>query len=216
MRVPKLRRVGASTAGPPISVHVSRSRCVSSSIVHAISMRPPGTDSAPNFVVLVQSSLNVIASAITAPDVMPISGPSIEKSSGALGVIGFGRAANGGHKAGIGPADLHQQIVRAPERDQPALDGLLPVLDAGRGSQALRRDGAHGRERILDAMMQFIENELLQLVRGLALLGVDAGLREQGLGVDDGLFQQQPKAVVLGGQELLRGGAGRAVRGLCP
>jgi hypothetical protein len=39
-------------------------------------------------------------------------------------------------------------------------------------------------------MMQFIENKLLQLVRGVALLGVDAGLREQGLGVDAGLFQQ--------------------------
>ena len=78
MRVPKLRRVGGWTAGPPFSVHVSRSRWVSSSIVHAISMRPPGNDNAPNFVVFVHSSLNVIANAMTALDVMPISGPSIE------------------------------------------------------------------------------------------------------------------------------------------
>ena len=41
-------------------------------------MRPAGTDSAPNFVVLVQSSLSVIASAITAPDVIRMSGPLIE------------------------------------------------------------------------------------------------------------------------------------------
>ena len=79
MRVPKLRRVGASTVGPLFSVHVSRSRRATSSIVHAISTRPSGIDSAPNFVVFVHSSLNVIANAITAPDVMPISGPSIEK-----------------------------------------------------------------------------------------------------------------------------------------
>jgi hypothetical protein len=76
--VPKLRRVGAATAGPAFSVHINRSRCVWSSIFHTISMRPPGTDRAPNFVVFVHNSLNVIASAITAPDVIPISGPLIE------------------------------------------------------------------------------------------------------------------------------------------
>ena len=103
--------------------------------------------------------------------------------------------------------------MRTPKRDQPALDGLLPVLDAGRRSQALGRNGAHGRERILDAMMQFFENELLQLVRGFTLLGVDTGLREQGLGVDAGLFQQQPKAVILGRQDFLRGGAGSVLAG---
>src|SRR5439155_20355316 len=70
------------------------------------------------------------------------------------------------------------------------------------------------RERILDAMVQFFENELLQLVRGFTLLGVDAGLREQGLGVDAGLFQQEPKAVILGRQDLLRGGAKQRARAL--
>jgi hypothetical protein len=55
MRVPKLRRVGAATAGPPVSVHVSRNRFASSSIVQAISIRPAGTESAPNFVVFVHS-----------------------------------------------------------------------------------------------------------------------------------------------------------------
>ena len=75
MRVPKLRRVGGSTAGPPLSVQARRSLCFTSSIVHAISTRPAGIESAPNFVVLVQSSFNVIASAITAPEVILISGP---------------------------------------------------------------------------------------------------------------------------------------------
>jgi hypothetical protein len=110
----------------------------------------------------------------------------------------FCRTSNSGNETGIGPTDLHQQIMGAPKRDQPAFYGLLPVLNAGRRSQALGRDGAHGRERILDAMVHFFENELLQLVRGFTLLGVDAGLREQGFGVDASLFQQQPKAVIFG------------------
>jgi hypothetical protein len=71
------------------------------------------------------------------------------------------------------------------------------MLDAGCCPKTLRRDGADGSERVLDAMMQLTENELLQLVGSLALLGVNAGLREQGFGVDAGLLQQQAKTVVL-------------------
>src|ERR1700687_6121198 len=77
-RVPKLCRDGARTEGPPFSVQVSCSRLVPSSIFHAMSMLPAATDSAPNFVVLVQSSFSVIARAITAPDVILMSGPAIE------------------------------------------------------------------------------------------------------------------------------------------
>src|ERR1035437_6037593 len=65
----------AWTAGPPFSVQVRCSHPFFSSMVQTISIRPAGTDSAPNFVVLVQSSLSVIASAITAPDVILRSGP---------------------------------------------------------------------------------------------------------------------------------------------
>jgi len=43
-----------------------------------MSTRYAGTDNAPNFVVLVQSSLSVIVIAITAPDVIRTSGPFIE------------------------------------------------------------------------------------------------------------------------------------------
>ena len=56
-------------------------------------------------------------------------------------------------------------------------------------------------------MMHLFENELLQLVGSLTLLGIDAGLGEQRLGIDVGLFQQNPKAVILGRQDRLRGGA---------
>jgi hypothetical protein len=71
--------------------------------------------------------------------------------------------------------------MHAPKRDQSAFDGLPPVLDARRGAQALRCDGADGCERILDAMMQFVENELLQFVRSLAFLGVDSGCASKAL-----------------------------------
>jgi hypothetical protein len=43
-----------------------------------MSTLPAGTESAPNFVVFVQSSLRVSARAITAPDVILMSGPAIE------------------------------------------------------------------------------------------------------------------------------------------
>ena len=79
--------------------------------------------------------------------------------------------------------------MRATQRDQPAFDSMLAVLDTGRCPQALRRNGADGCKRILDAVMQFLQNELLQFVGSFAFLGVDAGLRKQNLGVDTGLFE---------------------------
>ena len=82
-------------------------------------------------------------------------------------------------------------------RDQPALHCLLAVLDTGRRTKALGSDRADRRQGVLDAMMKFPEDQLLQLVGGLPLFGVDPGLDEQGLGVDPGLFEQQSKAVVL-------------------
>ena len=76
------------------------------------------------------------------------------------------------------------------ERQHATLDGVLRVLQAGGRAQALGCDGTHGRQGILDAVMQFPENEFLQLVGRLAFLGVDARLGQQNLGVDHGLFQQ--------------------------
>ena len=51
--------------------------------------------------------------------------------------------------------------------------------------------------------MQFFQDKLLQFVRRFAFLGVDARLGEQNLGVDPGLLEQQPKAVIFRGQKLL-------------
>jgi hypothetical protein len=73
----------------------------------------------------------------------------------------------------------------------------------GHVAQALRGDGTDGRQRVLDAVVQFFQDQLLQLVGCLALLGVDAGLGQQFLGVDLGLGQEQPKADILCLQKVL-------------
>ena len=62
------------------------------------------------------------------------------------------------------------------QRAQPPLHGVLAGLDTGRCTEALRGDRAHGGKRILDAMMKFAEDQLLQFIGGLSLLGVDTGL----------------------------------------
>ncbi len=79
---------------------------------------------------------------------------------------------------------------------------MLRVLGARNAAQALGGDGADRRQGILDAVVQFLEDQLLKLVRRLALSGVNAGLSQQVLGVDFGLRQQQPKADVFRRQEL--------------
>ncbi len=53
-------------------------------------------------------------------------------------------------------------------------------------------------------MMQFFKNKLLQFIGGLALLGVNTGLRQQHLRINRRLLKQQTKAVVFGRQRLLR------------
>src|SRR5947209_9836042 len=98
------------------------------------------------------------------------------KASVALTVIGRRRTAQRVSKAGIGPTDLHQQIVGSSQCGQPALHCPLSVLDTGSRAEALGRDSANHRQRILDAMMKLPEDELLQFVGGLSLLGIDAGL----------------------------------------
>src|SRR5664279_3031376 len=116
----------------------------------------------------------------------------------ALTVIRLGRPPDDMREIGARPSRLQQQIVGAPEGLQPAFDGMLAVLDAGCGAQALRGDGAHRCQRVFDAVVQFFENELLQLVGGLALLGVDTGLPQQRLGLDARLPKQQAEADICG------------------
>jgi hypothetical protein len=72
------------------------------------------------------------------------------------------------------PSCLQKEIVGPPECQQSALDGVLGVLGALHIAQALGGDGADGRRRILDAMVKFFQDQLLQLAGCLALAGVDA------------------------------------------
>jgi hypothetical protein len=148
--------------------------------------------------------LSVIASAMTAPDAILKS--LDRKLPLALAIIGLGRTLDDVGKAGARPPHLQQQIVRAAHRQQPALDGLPAMLDAGCGAQALRGNRAYCRQRILDAVVQFFHNQLLQSVGGLALLGIDTGLRKQGLGIDTRLFEQHAKADIFGLEKILRSG----------
>ena len=95
--------------------------------------------------------------------------------------------------------------MRPPEREQPAFDGMLRMLGAGQLAQALRDDGSDGCERILDTVVQFLEDQLLQLVRCFALPGVDAGRGKQALRIDLGLREQKPQADILCRQIVLVG-----------
>ena len=69
--------------------------------------------------------------------------------------------------------------------------------------EALGDDGSDGRERILDAVVQLFEDQLLQLVGRLALPGVDAGLGQQTAGIDLGLRKEKPQADILCRQKVL-------------
>ena len=134
--------------------------------------------------------------AMAAPDIIRISGPAIEN----LGSSGLSKASVALRTIVPRFALLHlclqQQIVRAPQRQQPALDGVLRVLGAGQVAQALRDDGADGCECILDTVVQLLEDQLLQLVGRLALPGVDTGRGQQTLRIDLGLREQKPQADV--------------------
>ena len=92
--------------------------------------------------------------------------------------------------------------MRAPKGNQSPLDGLLSVLDTGRRPQTLGGDGRHRCQRVLDPVMQFLENELLQFVCSLPFLRIDTGLSKYRLCVDARLFKQQAKAVNLGAERV--------------
>ena len=79
--------------------------------------------------------------------------------------------------------------MRAPKCCQPSFDGMLAVFDAGRGAQALRRNGRDGRKGVLYSVMKLFENEPLQFICGYPLLRLDSSLCEQSVGVDRRLFE---------------------------
>ena len=98
--------------------------------------------------------------------------------AGALTVVRLGGAADRLRETGIGPTRLHQQVMRTPERDQAAFNRLLAMFDARGGAKALRCDCADRCQRILDAVMHLVENELLQFIGRFALFGINTRLRK--------------------------------------
>ncbi|MEI9804307.1 MAG: hypothetical protein WDN48_07370 [Pseudolabrys sp.] len=84
---PKPRRSGSTTAGPPCSIHsirsVDRRSASPAAVCQRISMRPPGTDSAPYLAALVVSSWNAIDSVSTARGRNTTSSPRSTMRSGA-------------------------------------------------------------------------------------------------------------------------------------
>ena len=64
-------------------------------------------------------------------------------------------------------------------------------------------DRADGGEHVLDPVVQLGVDQMLQLVGGLAFLGLNARLNEQRGGVDSGLLERQLEAVVFGREGIL-------------
>ena len=83
------------------------------------------------------------------------------------------------------------------ECQKPAFNRVLRVFSARHIAQALGGDRADGCERILDAVVKFLQDQLLEFVGRLALLGVNTGLSKKFPRINFGLRQQQPKADVL-------------------
>jgi hypothetical protein len=60
-------------------------------------------------------------------------------------------------------------IVRLGERNQAPLEAFAKSHRAGSAAPGLRRQRLHGRERVFHAMVQFVDQQLLALLGGLAL-----------------------------------------------
>src|SRR5690349_11277177 len=110
-----------------------------------------------------------------------------------LAVEGLDGGANDVDQFSAGLRCLKQQIMGSAQRHQPVLDSHAALIQAGCGSQALRRNREDRRERILHAMMQFLQQQTLQSPGGLVLGGIEPGLRQDARRVDLGLREQIAK-----------------------
>ncbi len=79
--------------------------------------------------------------------------------------------------------------MRAAERKQSAFDGKPALLKRVSASQALRRDCNNRGKRIFYAMMQFLQQQALELFCGFAFRGVDSSLGKQTRCIQPGLCQ---------------------------
>ena len=80
---------------------------------------------------------------------------------------------------GRGPVRLQKQIMNAPERARDGFRSRLALLNALSRPKAEGRYGLHRGQNVLHPMMQFFQQDALQLPGNLLLCGVDARFRQQ-------------------------------------
>ena len=74
--------------------------------------------------------------------------------------------------------------MRPAQGNQPAFDGLPPVFEAFGVTQGLRGNRNHRGQRVLHAMMQFLQKQTLQPLGNLMLDGIDPCLCQQPAQID--------------------------------
>jgi hypothetical protein len=81
------------------------------------------------------------------------------------------------HHLGASQLGLGQQIMRPCERLHTPAEAAHEVARGPRMLQRLAGDRLHGRQRVLDAMIELVEQQALQLLGALALGDVASDLR---------------------------------------
>lgn len=66
--------------------------------------------------------------------------------------------------------------MRPAESRESSFNGMLGMFKTRRITEALRRDGAHGRKSILNTVVKFAVNERLQMAGGFPFLRIDTSL----------------------------------------
>jgi hypothetical protein len=112
----------------------------------------------PASVALVQSSLRVIAIAMTAPEVIWTSGPFDREFRHGRTVKSLGCALDDFPQVCVGPPCLQQKITSPAKCQQSAFDRVLRMLSAGSLAKALGDNRAYRRKRVLDAVMEFFRD----------------------------------------------------------
>jgi hypothetical protein len=82
-------------------------------------------------------------------------------------------------KLGRFPVGLQEKVMRAPQREEPLFNGRSSVLHGLCRTKRLGGDRHDSRKDVLDAMMEFTDQQALQLFNGPPFGGVHAGLLQK-------------------------------------
>src|SRR5215212_865039 len=83
--------------------------------------------------------------------------------------VGSGFVGENLVQLGALPLAFGQEIVGLGDGEQARLEGLAELLDRAGAARRLRRDRLHRRQRVLDPMIELVEEKLAALLGGLAL-----------------------------------------------